>query len=297
MLTGPFCYAQATPKVPFGSIKQIDNFPSKFVTPRNVNIWLPEGYNPNNKYSVLYMNDGQMLFDSTTTWNHESWKVAQTATELMKEGKVHDFIVVGIWNIPKLRFQNYFPEKPYESLSELQKDTISSELQKFGVVTGSFKPNSDNYLKFLVKELIPYINKNYSVYTDRKHTFIAGSSMGGLISWYAICQYPDVFGGAVCMSTHWPGTFSLKNNPIPSAFVNYLKTNLPNPKKHKFYFDHGDKTLDAMYDKPQKDVDDVMKSKGFTEKNWVTKIFPGEDHSEKSWSSRLKFPLEFLLGK
>ena len=293
-----FCRAQQPlPKVTTGSIKQINDFPSKFVTPRNVDVWLPERYNPHKKYSVLYMQDGQMLFDSAITWNHESWNVAKTATALMKGGKVRDFIVVGIWNIPKLRFPNYFPQKPYESLSAVEKDTISKELQKFGVSDGNFEPNSDNYLKFLVKELMPYIDKNYSVYTDRKHTFIAGSSMGGLISWYAICQYPDVFGGAVCMSTHWPGIFSLKNNPIPSAFVNYLKTNLPDPKTHKIYFDYGNKTLDAMYAVPQQEVNEVMKAKGFTAKNWITKFFPGDDHSEKSWSQRLHFPLDFLLRK
>lgn len=296
MAVGLFCKAQ-TPKVPAGSIKHIYDFPSTFVTPRNVDIWLPENYNPHKKYAVLYMDDGQMLFDSTMTWNHESWKVAQTATKLMKEGKVSDFIVVGIWNIPKLRFPNYFPQKPYESLSATQKDTISKELQKVGVSPGKFEPNSDNYLKFLVKELIPYINQNYSVYKDRKHTFIAGSSMGGLIAWYAICEYPNVFGGAACMSTHWPGTFSMKDNPIPAAFVGYLKTHLPSPKTHKIYFDYGNKTLDAMYAKPQKEVNNIMKSRGYAAKDWITRLFPGDDHSEKSWSSRLQYPLEFLLGK
>lgn len=296
MSTAIFCEAQ-TPKVPYGTIKQINDFPSKFIIPRNVDIWLPEGYNPHKKYSVLYMNDGQMLFDSTMTWNHQSWKVAQTATRLMKEGKVSNFIVVGIWNVPKLRFTNYFPQKPYESLSEIQKDSISEELQKAGVSSGKFEPNSDNYLKFMVKELMPYINKNYSVYTGKKHTFIAGSSMGGLISWYAICQYPDVFGGAACMSTHWPGTFSMKNNPIPSAFIHYLKKHLPDPKTHKIYFDYGNKTLDAMYVLPQEEVNAVMKSRGYNSKNWITKFFPGDDHSENSWSSRLQYPLEFLLGK
>lgn len=296
-LIGQAQSTQTVPKVPFGTIKQIHDFPSKYVTPRNVDIWLPEGYNLHKKYSVLYMDDGQMLFDSTMTWNQESWKVSQTATRLMREGKVKRFIVVGIWNIPKLRFPNYFPQKPYETLSASQKDTISKVLQKFGVSNGNFEPNSDNYLKFLVQELSPYIDKNYSVYTGRKHTFIAGSSMGGLIAWYAICEYPGVFGGAACMSTHWPGTLSTKNNPIPQAFINYLKSHLPDPKTHKIYFDYGNKTLDAMYGPIQKKVNKVMKAKGYTPKDWITRFFPGENHSEKSWSSRFQFPLEFLLGK
>ena len=99
------------------------------------------------------------------------------------------------------------------------------------------------------------------------------------------------------MSTHWPGIFSVENNPVPDAFINYLKQNLPNPKNHKIYFDYGDQTLDAMYKPLQKKVDLVMKEKGFASKNWTTKYFPGKDHSEKSWSERLDVPLAFLLKK
>lgn len=121
--------------------------------------------------------------------------------------------------------------------------------------------------------------------------------MGGLISMYAICEYPNVFGGATCLSTHWPGIFTVENNPIPEAFVTYLRTNLPYPFNHKFYFDYGDKTLDALYLPLQKKVDEVMKAKGFTHRNWITKFYPADDHSEKSWNRRLNIPLEFLLKK
>jgi hypothetical protein len=99
------------------------------------------------------------------------------------------------------------------------------------------------------------------------------------------------------MSTHWPGIFTVEGNPVPDAFVRYLKSNLPDPKTHKIYFDYGDKTLDAMYAPLQKKVDEVMNVKSFTAKNWMTKFYPGDDHSEKSWYRRLNIPMEFLLGK
>jgi predicted alpha/beta superfamily hydrolase len=281
-------------KASSGKIDKYENFQSKYVTERNVEVWLPDGYSPKNKYAVVYMHDGQMLFDASTSWNQQSWDVDDVAAKLIQEGKVQNFIVVGIWNGGKTRHADYFPQKPYESLTQEQRDFIIKQLQSLGN-TEVFKPVSDNYLKFMVTELKPFIDKKYSVYTDRKHTFIAGSSMGGLISMYAICEYPKIFGGAACLSTHWPGTFSLENNPIPDAFVNYLKTNLPDPKTHKIYFDYGDQTLDAMYAPLQKKANDAMKSKGFSDKNWITKFFPGDDHSEKSWNRRLHFPLEFLL--
>ena len=289
--------AQNVQKAVSGSIKHIENFPSKFVETRNVDIWLPEGYDGKKKFAVLYMHDGQMLFDSTTTWNHQTWDVDDVATKLMKEGKVQDFIVVGAWSIGAVRHKNYFPQKPFDNLSAVEKDSAIKQLQRLMQTTEVFQPNSDNYLKFLVTELKPMIDKTYSVYKDRKHTFIAGSSMGGLISMYAICEYPSVFGGAACLSTHWPGTFSLENNPIPDAFLKYLKEHLPNPKNHKIYFDYGDQTLDALYPPLQRKADEVMKAKGFTEKSWKTQFFAGKNHSEQAWHERFDIPLVFLLKK
>jgi enterochelin esterase-like enzyme len=121
--------------------------------------------------------------------------------------------------------------------------------------------------------------------------------MGGLISLYATCEYPDIFGGAACLSTHWPGLFSLENNPVPDAFFRYLKNRLPDPKQYRIYFDHGTETLDAMYAELQSKVDTIMIAKGYTKEQWMSKSWPGQDHSEKSWKSRLSTPILFLLKK
>lgn len=279
-----------------GTVRRFPDFPSKFVGARSVDVWLPKGYDAKKKYAVLYMHDGQMLFDSTINWNHQEWGVDETFGNLIKNGKIKDCIVVGIWNTSK-RHAEYFPQKPFETLSPEQKDYVTRELQKSGRTTGTFQPVSDNYLNFVVNELKPFIDNNFSTLKTRKNTFIAGSSMGGLISMYAICEYPDVFGGAACLSTHWPGVFTMENNPVPDTFVRYIETNLPDPKTHKLYFDFGDQTLDAMYPPLQKKVDEVMKAKGFTDKNWHTQFFPGKDHSEKSWNERFEIPVSFLLGR
>lgn len=285
------------PQVSSGTIKRIENFKSQFITERNVDVWLPEGYSDKKKYAVLYMHDGQMLYDSTTTWNKQAWEVDDILAKLMKEKKIKDVIVVGVWNGGATRHKDYFPQKPFESLSQTEKDTVNAQLQRAGRTKEVFNPVSDNYLIFLVGELKPFIDRTYSTYSDRENTFIAGSSMGGLISIYAICEYPDVFGGAACLSTHWPGIFSMENNPVPDAFVNYLKDCLPSPKKNKIYFDYGDQTLDSLYAPLQKKVDEVMKQKGFTDKNWTTRFFPGEDHSERAWRKRFDIPMLFLLKK
>lgn len=283
------------PSVVAGSLERIDSFPSKFITPRNVDVWLPAGYSPAKKYAVLYMHDGQMLYDTAIGWNKQSWDVDDVLSGLLSQGTIRNVIVVGVWNGGKTRHPDYFPQKPFEELSPVEQDTITAQLQRKGRTKAIFKPVSDDYLKFLVKELKPFVDKKYATLTNRSNTFIAGSSMGGLISMYAICEYPKVFGGAACLSTHWPGIFNMENNPIPQAFVNYMSKHLPNPKKHKIYFDYGDQTLDAMYPPLHPAVDSVMKLRGYTEKNWVTRFFPGENHSENAWRKRLDIPLLFLL--
>lgn len=280
-----------------GTIDNNPDFQSKYVTARNVDVWLPEDYSDTLKYSVLYMHDGQMLYNPEKSWNKQAWDIDNVATELIAANKLKDFIVVGIWNGGQTRHVDYFPQRPFEDLSQIEKDTVNAQLKRSSRTNEIFKPVSDNYLKFIVKELKPYIDKKYSVLTDRENTFIMGSSMGGLISMYAICEYPNIFGGAACLSTHWVGTFTLDNNPMPNAFIKYLGENLPEAKGHKIYFDCGDQTLDALYPAIQEKVDAVMTAKGYDDTNWMTKFFPGENHSENAWNKRLNIPLEFILGK
>ena len=215
----------------------------------------------------------------------------------MAEWKTRKFIIVGIWNLQGKRHHEYFPQKPYESLIAVQKDTVTAQLRRAGRTKDFFAPYSDMYLKFVVEEVKPFIDSNFSTLSDRANTFIAGSSMGGLISVYALCEYPTVFGGAACLSTHWPGTFTMAHNPMPEAFYAYLKQNLPNPETHKVYFDYGDQTLDALYPPLQQKVDALMREKGFTATQWTTRYFPGKNHSEEAWAERLYIPMEFLLKK
>ncbi len=289
--------AQSTlPQVTSGRLIRIDSFASKFVTPRNIDIWLPEGYSPKKKYAVLYMHDGQMLFDPATTWNKQAWNVDDLAARLLAADSVRPFIVVGIWNGGATRHSDYFPQKPFERMNQAEYDTVQAQLKRVGAPE-VFRPQSDAYLKFLVKELKPYIDRTYSVNADRAHTLIAGSSMGGLISLYALCEYPEIFGGAACLSTHWVGTFATEHNPIPKAFLRYLEQHLPDRHSHRLYFDCGDQTLDALYPPIQKQVDALMKKKGYSSHNWLTRYFPGDDHSEAAWSRRLHLPLHFLIGK
>jgi len=282
-----------------GRIEHIEAFPSKYIAGHTVDVWLPDNYSKERRYPVLYMQDGQMLFDSTVTWNKTEWQADEILGKLIKMGEIKECILVAIWNSGAGRHSDYLPQKPFESLTENEQDSLynSSRLGGASVFNGQ-KIHSGNYLQFIVKELKPYIDKSYSTLRDKSTTFIGGSSMGALLSLYAICEYPRVFGGAICMSTHWTGIFTLEHNPLPAAFFAYLRLHLPSAKDHKIYFDHGDKTLDAWYPSFQKQADIIMKQKGYANgKNWLTLVFPGEDHSERAWARRFAVPLKFLIGK
>ncbi|WP_435134456.1 alpha/beta hydrolase [Formosa sp. A9] len=275
-----------------GTVYRIAKFPSKYITPRAVDIWLPNGYSKNKQYAVLYMHDGQMLFDSTTTWNKQEWKVDEVASDLMKSKKIKDFIVVGIHNIPNLRYGDLFPQQAITYLNTNAKAEFLSYAKNDNP---DFKLKGDDYLKCIVTEIKPFIDKEYATYPDRENTFVAGSSMGGLMSWYAICQYPEIFGGAACISTHWPGGDPEKSLGFPKAFFDYIKANMPNPKTHKLYFDFGTETLDKYYPAFEDSVNQLFRKGGYDDSNFKNLKFEGTDHSELSWQKRLDIPITFLL--
>lgn len=288
-----------TVHVAHGSIQRLVSFHSSFVNDRNIDVWLPENYTTEKKYAVLYMHDGQMLFDSTSTWNKREWGVDEHLQNLINSKQIKDVIVVGIWNDDqnKNRHPEYFPQKPFENLTNEEKLYVENSLREKGRITNSFSPFSDRYLKFIVEELKTYIDQTFTTLPDKNNTFIMGSSMGGLISMYALCEYPEVFGAAACLSTHWPGIFTLKDNPIPKSFEKYIKENLHLENQSRIYFDFGTATLDKMYPPLQAEIDAILTKKGFDNNNWQTRRFEGAKHSEVDWNARLDIPLLFLLRK
>jgi predicted alpha/beta superfamily hydrolase len=287
-------FSQET-KITSGKIQRFDNFKSAYIEPRNVDVWLPDGYSDKEKYSVLYMHDGKALFDPELNTNKLAWDLDEIVPKLASENKIQKFIVVGIWNNEAFRHGDYFPQKIIQNIpEETRKLILEKHLNN--------KPQGDNYLKFIVNELKPFIDKTYATHKDKEHTFMSGSSMGGVISLYAICEYPNVFGGVACLSTHFPlvGKAQMPadiDGDIASKYRDYLKSNLPDPKTHKIYFDYGNRSVDMIYKIFQDKVDAIMKENGYDNKNWKTQFFDGETHSAASWKKRFDIPLLFLLGK
>jgi len=266
-----------------GSIERHVDFTSEYVDSRTIDIWLPPGYSSagNRRYPVVYMHDGQNLFHSETSFIGVDWGIDETMARLIAEGSIEAAIVVGIWNTPN-RAREYMPQQPVESPAGTK--VLREFVAEFGGT-----PLSDNYLTFIVRDVKTFVDNKYHTLPGREHTFIMGSSMGALVSLYALCEYPDIFSGAGCLSTHWPA--------VEAVIIGYLETALPGPGRHKLYFDYGTDTLDAPYESCQKSVDNVLHSISYESgKDWKTLKFSGAEHSERAWRDRVHLPLEFFLG-
>lgn len=258
-------------------------FPSQHVPARNVDVWLPADYatHPARRYPVLYLHDGQNLFATGGAYGGVDWGIDEAMARLAAAGDARQAIIVAIWNTPD-RLAEYMPRKP---LGDAQVHFLDGypTMPPEQVV-------SDAYLSFIVDELKPFIDRHYRSLPGRDDTSIMGSSMGGLISLYAVAEYPEVFGAAAAVSTHWPAGDGI--------VVDWLSRHLPAPGAHRFYFDYGTETLDAAYAPYQKRMDAGMRALGYREGgDWITLEFPGAEHSEKSWRQRVDRPLRFLLER
>lgn len=265
------------------------------VAARPVDVWLPEGYPADAPYAVAVMHDGQMLFDAGSTWNHQEWRVDETAGALMAAGRVRPFIVVGVWNPGPARHAEYFPQKPFEALPESVRARLRVAVRPNGPALFSTAPYADAYLRWLTGTLLPAVEARYAVSRERGDRVVIGASMGGLVSVYAVCEYPEAFSGFGALSTHWPGVVPEGDNPVPAAFFDYLRAHLPAPGRHRLYFDHGDAGLDAHYPPLQAEMDGLAVARGWAFPAYRSLAFPGAGHSEEAWAARLDGVFRFLL--
>lgn len=284
--------------VSVGTLIRLDTSHTKgVVSARPLDVWLPSTYDGKRKHAVLYMYDAQMLFDANSTWNHQEWRVDEIMDSLIASKTTIPTIIVGLHHGGVMRNFEYFPQKPFQTLrAQFSDSTMAAIASRYGADT-TFPVKSDAYLRYMVDVVKPLVDTTFQVYSDKSATAVAGSSMGGLMSMYAIGEYPEVFGTALCMSTHWPGGFS-PNEEIPNAFQAYIAENITPDRIGKIYFDYGTETLDGMYEPFQNEVNEVLAANGFDSGGrWVTQKFPGAAHDEKSWAKRLHIPLSFAFAK
>ena len=252
---------------------------------RRVDVWLPEAYhvNPSQSFPVLYAQDGQMIFDHSKK-GIGGWEIHQAISQLAEEEKIFPPVVVAISSTLN-RSGEYLPAKALTSPNGTSLAEESSLVRK----SSTKRVVSDLYLEWMVNTLKPAIDQRYRTLRNAQNTALMGSSLGGLISLYALCEYRGVFGKAACLSTHWPA--------VGEGMLAYLDEHLPQPGQHKLYFDHGSEGLDRDYEPWQAKVDALLRQKGYREgKDFASWHFAGEDHTTTAWRNRVHIPLTFLFG-
>jgi len=236
---------------------------------RTIRIYLPPGYDAAKKrYPVLYMHDGQNLFDATTSYSGE-WGVDETLNELAKSRGL-ELIVVGIDNGAELRIHEL---NPWDN-------------DEFG------KGEGRQYMNFVVDVVKPYIDKHYRTKPDRANTAIMGSSMGGLISHYAIAAYPKVFGKA--------GIFSPAYWLAPPIFDDPAESHLPNDAKLYFYAGgkEGDNAMPGMT-RMETDMNRMvtaLRKAGHPSGNLAVHVNPDAQHNEAAWRAEFPRAIAWLYG-
>ncbi len=248
---------------------------------RHVEVWLPPGYdeNPTARYPVLYMSDGQNLFDPRIANTGVDWGVDEAVVRLVKQGTIPPIIVVGAWSTGE-RGPEY---SPWHGAPE--------------------------YARFLTDELMPRVNAEFRTLTGPENTAVMGSSMGGLLSFYLVTRHPDAFGACGCVSTHFPLSEAVwarlitgeepGTPPDETPFIlRDIANGLTVPKGTRYWFDYGTEGLDAEYGPTHEAVREWLLGQGLVEgRDFVVREYAGATHNEASWRARLDDPLTFLFGK
>lgn len=257
------------------------DFPSAVLgIPRHVEVWLPPGYDRSGsrRYPVLYMSDGQNLFDPRIANTGVDWGVDEAVVRLVERGVIPPVIVVGAWSTNR-RGPEYNP---------------------WG--------EADKYARFLTEELMPRVNREFRTRTGPANTAVMGSSMGGLLSFYLVTHHPDVFGACGCVSTHFPlseavvarffGSPTSETADTMPYILRDIAAGFTVPKGTRYWFDYGTTTLDSLYGPTHAEVRAWLLRQGLREgRDFVVRAYPGAAHNEASWRARLEDPLTFLFGK
>ena len=266
------------------------------IAPPKIVVWLPPGYDVGKgRYGVVYMHDGQNLFDPKRSNFNKVWSADKSALRLIASGKVAPFIIVGIDQPGVDRWRQYFPRPMLDYVSPATRVKLEAQHSGKPVI-------ADAYLQFIVSELKPKIDRTYRTKKDRAHTGILGSSMGGLISLYAISKYPEVFGTAGAVSTHLPlgdpNWSEAERQDIFAAWRKFVKLDLGKPKGRRIWFDHGTETLDAFYKPYQDNLDAALIANGWRRgRDFQSSVYVGTPHEENAWAARLDDIFGWMLRR
>jgi predicted alpha/beta superfamily hydrolase len=244
-----------------------------FRNTRMLHVWLPPGYGGSGaeRYPVLYLNDGQNLFDPATAFAGVHWAVAESAERLIAEGKIPPLLIVGIDNMGRKRIKEYIPYRSFDP----------------PVLT----PRGTRYPEFFRDEVMPFIEGRYAVAKGAENTGLGGSSLGGLITLYTHLAAPGVFGRLLIES--------------PSLFVSHRRILKESWRASRWpsrvYLgmgtrETGNPLKDERLVQDVRELQRILRAAGLGDEQLKVSIEEGAPHSEAAWAARFPQALEFLFA-
>jgi len=260
-----------------GGELRLHEFSSRvFRNQRFLRVWVPPGYdqqeNAERRYPVFYLNDGQNLFESSTSFTGVEWQVGASAGRLIEQQLIPPMIVVGIDNARVERLKEYLP---YRSISP-----------------PVLRPRGDRFPEFLLREVMPFVEKRYRIARGPENTALGGSSLGGLITLFVMLAMPGVFGYALLESP----SLWVANRKILRDCRGFRGW------PHKIFMGVGtreagrdDKDLQTVEN--VRELQRILTRSGLDEKRLRVEVADGATHSEGAWAARFPDALQFFFGK
>lgn len=244
-----------------GELEVIHHFDTPIV------IYLPPSYheNPFKHYPVIYMHDGQNLFDPETAFGGQAWAVDKTMNRLVLEGQMEEVIGVGIYNRGAARIHDFTP---------------SHDPEFMGVGAGG---GAENYLHLIADEIKPHIDTHYRTRPSREHTGLLGSSLGGLVSFYMAREQPEIFSKVASLSSSF---WWNRRNLIRRVIRRHLHIPM------KIYLDAGSRDNEVETLEMYRILLDIGYRPG---SEIFCHIAPKAAHNERFWGQRVHLPLRFLF--
>jgi predicted alpha/beta superfamily hydrolase len=257
-----------------GDLRVHDFYSRIFRNTRKLRVWLPPDYNEagNVRYPVLYLQDGQNLFDRAIAFGGVEWQVDETADRLIDEGKVPPMIIVGIDNTGRDRMREYIPYRSFNP--------------------PVLRPQGKRYPDFMLREVLPFVEREYRVAKGPEHTGIGGSSLGGLISLYTAIADTGVFGRLLIESPslYIAGRAILRDS---RALLDWA---------HRVYVgvgtrETGHEDKDAVVVEDVRELEAILRRRGLGSDRLLVDVQEGATHSEGAWAGRFPEALSFLFGE
>lgn len=258
-----------------GTIRRVEVVGGGVPLTRDLLVWLPPGYsdtaNAQRRYPVLYLQDGQNVFEKLPTAPGE-WEADETATRLIAEGEIEPIIIVGIPNGGAVRIQEYLP------------------VEVFNVAS----PRGEAYVDFLIREVVPRVERAFRVKAGPENTAIGGSSLGATISLYAAAKHPDIF-GKVLVESEPVFAESEKFRSLLESEARRLHRVYIGVGGHEIEKEPAGSPANEKYVQSARDLDALLKRKGLADPDRKLVIDPDATHTESAWAKRLPIALKFLF--